>query len=82
MPKNGSADWMTRNLDGQVEAITPVEDPDVAKELKEILDLMLVDNRQVWELQSDGSYIQRRPTDDIPEQSVQKILMERAQQGT
>ena len=78
----GSADWMTRNLDGRVEAITPVEDLDVAKELKEILDIMLADNRQAWELQLDGSYTQRRPTDDNPEHSAQKILMERAQRGT
>ncbi len=78
----GSADWMTRNLDRRVEAVTPVEDPDIAQELKEILDLMLADNRQAWELQPDGSYIQRSPTEDQPEQNAQKILMEQAQQRT
>jgi len=74
----GSADWRSRNLDRRVEAVTPIEDPDVAKELKELLDIFLADNRQAWELQSDGSYIQRRPTDHHPEQSAQNILMERA----
>ncbi|MBV8882414.1 MAG: polyphosphate kinase 1 [Chroococcidiopsidaceae cyanobacterium CP_BM_RX_35] len=73
----GSADWMSRNLDRRVEAVTPVEDPDIAKELKELLDIFLADNRQAWELQSDGSYIQRRPTDHHPEKSAQNILMER-----
>lgn len=77
----GSADWMTRNLDRRVEAVTPVEDPDIAKELKELLDIMLVDNRQAWELKPDGSYVQRRPTDDNLGQSAQKILMERTQRG-
>jgi len=75
----GSADWMARNLDRRVEAVTPVEEPDLAKELKELLDLFLADNRQAWELQSDGRYVQRRPTDDSPEKNAQKILMERAQ---
>ncbi len=74
----GSADWMPRNLDRRVEAITPIDDPDIAKDLQEILGIMLADNRQAWDLQPDGHYIQRRPADDCPEQSSQKILMEMA----
>lgn len=74
----GSADWMTRNLDRRVEAVTPVEDPKLVKDLQEILGVMLADNRQAWELQSDGRYIQRRPADDATEQCAQKILMEMA----
>ncbi len=70
----GSADWMPRNLDRRVEAITPIQDPDIAKDLQEILGMMLADNRQAWELQSDGSYIQRRPG-DCPEAVSQKKLM-------
>lgn len=72
----GSADWMQRNLNRRVEAITPIEDPEIAKELQEILGIMLSDNRQAWDLQPDGEYIQRRPTDNSPELSSQKILME------
>lgn len=74
----GSADWMPRNLDRRVEAITPIEDPDIAKDLQEILGIMLADNRGAWDLQPDGRYIQRRPADDCPEASSQKILMEMA----
>ncbi|MGL5032697.1 MAG: polyphosphate kinase 1, partial [Microcystaceae cyanobacterium] len=55
----GSADWMSRNLNRRVEAITPVEDPQIIQELQEILGVLLADNRQAWELQSNGSYIQR-----------------------
>lgn len=73
----GSADWMERNLDRRVEAITPVEDPACAQQLKEILDLALADNRQAWDLQSDGSYVRRTPTIDRAESSSQVILMER-----
>ena len=72
----GSADWMTRNLSRRVEAITPVEDPSLTADLHEILGIMLADNRQAWELQPDGSYIQRKPSKDRQAQSTHKILME------
>jgi len=74
----GSADWMGRNLDRRVEVITPIKDPDIAKDLQEILGIMLADNRQAWELHSDGNYIQRRPGNECPEASSQKILMSMA----
>ena len=74
----GSADWMSRNLDKRVEAIAPVEEPEIAKDLQEILGIMLADNRQAWDLQPDGRYIQRHPVEHSPEQSTQKILMEMA----
>ncbi|OUL19253.1 polyphosphate kinase 1 [Nostoc sp. RF31YmG] len=76
----GSADWMPRNLDRRVEAVTPVEDIDIVQNLQNILAIMLADNRQAWELQSDGFYIQRRPEQDEPERSAQNILMEKTQQ--
>ena len=74
----GSADWMRRNLDRRVEAVVPVEDPEIIKDLQEILAIMMADNRQAWELQPDGSYIQRHPADGTKEQCAQKILMEMA----
>ena len=72
----GSADWMTRNLDYRVEAVTPVGDPTIRRQLKFLLELTLADNRQVWEMQSDGSYEQRRPEADEHELSTQEALME------
>jgi len=74
----GSADWMGRNLDRRVEVITPVRDPDIAKDLQEILGIMLADNRQAWELHPDATYVQRRPGHDCPEASAQQILMSMA----
>ncbi len=77
----GSADWMPRNLNRRVEAVTPVEDPDLMKDLQEILGIMLSDNRQAWDLQADGTYVQRSPLKDAAgESSSQKILMEMAAQ--
>ena len=74
----GSADWMPRNLNRRVEAITPILDPEIVKDVQEILGMMLADNRQAWELQTDGSYLQRRPREDCPEASSQNILMSMA----
>ncbi|NEP56410.1 MAG: RNA degradosome polyphosphate kinase, partial [Symploca sp. SIO2G7] len=77
----GSADWMPRNLDRRVEAMVPLEDPGIIKDLQEILGVMLSDNRQAWDLQSDGQYIQRQSAEDIQEQCAQKLLMEMAQES-
>ncbi|MDM3843942.1 MAG: polyphosphate kinase 1 [Aphanizomenon gracile PMC649.10] len=70
----GSADWMRRNLDRRVEVITPIKDQEIAKDLQEILGIMLADNRHAWELQPDGNYIQRCPGDNCPEANSQKTI--------
>ncbi len=57
----GSADWMHRNLSERVEAVTPVETPALRERLWEILQIMLEDQRQVWDMQPDGTYFQRQP---------------------
>ena len=77
----GSADWMKRNLSRRVEAVTPVKDPESARDLQEILGVMLSDNRQAWELQPDGSYIQRQPEEKSQAQSAHSIFMEMAMQS-
>jgi polyphosphate kinase len=53
----GSADLMKRNLESRVEAMTPVEDPALRKELRTVLDCQLAPNECAWEMQPDGSYI-------------------------
>lgn len=57
----GSADWMERNLSDRVEAVTPVEAPRLRERLWRILQIMLRDRRQAWDMQPDGSYVQRTP---------------------
>lgn len=74
----GSADWMRRNLDRRVEVITPIKDQEIAKDLQEILGIMLADNRHAWELQPDGNYIQRCPGDNCPEANSQKTILSMA----
>ena len=74
----GSADWMPRNLDRRVEVVVPIEEPALAKELETILEVLLKDNRQTWELQSDGQYIQRHCRSIATAQDAQAIFMEAA----
>jgi polyphosphate kinase len=74
----GSADWMTRNLSRRVEAVTPIESPELVKDLQEILGVMLADNRKAWELQSDGTFIQRKPPKESETQNSHEIFMEMA----
>jgi polyphosphate kinase len=74
----GSADWMTRNLDARVEAAVPIEDPRLQEEVKAILDLQLADNVKAWDMQADGSYVQRHPGQGEEPRSSQDLLMQQA----
>ncbi len=74
----GSADWMPRNLNRRVEAVTPIEDPALIQDIEEMLAVMLADNRQAWDLQSNGEYVQRRPGEDELDRSSQTMLMDMA----
>ena len=76
----GSADCMKRNLSMRVETLVPVERPELQEELQTILDLQLNDQRSAWEMQPDGSYVQRQPDSSSPEaqKSSQEKLIERA----
>ncbi len=52
----GSADLMPRNLDRRVEALAPVEDPDLQFRLDEILEVLLADDVLAWELDADSRW--------------------------
>lgn len=73
----GSADTMKRNLESRVEVVTPVESEALRKELRFMLDVQLADKRGAWDMQDDGSYIQRKAeTEEEQMASQQKILNE------
>ncbi len=74
----GSADWMYRNLHARVEAIVPILDRHLREKCWEILQMCLKDQRQVWQMQPDGSYVQRKSQDA----GVHLKLMIMAQQRT
>ena len=46
----GSADWMKRNLRRRVECIFPVYDPDLKKEVRDVLNIQLSDNVKACEI--------------------------------
>ena len=72
-----SADLMPRNLDRRVEAAVPIENPEHRAEIRRVLELTLEDNRQAWDMRSDGRYVQRMPAPGEPERGIQKLLIER-----
>ncbi|MFN0251751.1 MAG: polyphosphate kinase 1 [Kofleriaceae bacterium] len=55
----GSADAMQRNLEKRVEVLIPVEDVRLQAELRYVMDTQLSDQRGAWDMQADGSYLQR-----------------------
>jgi polyphosphate kinase len=75
----GSADWMVRNLDYRVEAITPIEDKAHRQILREILDVSLNDKGHAWQLHAGGLWkrVQADVEGKAPE-GTQETLMHRA----
>jgi polyphosphate kinase len=75
----GSADWMYRNLLARVEATVPVIKRTLRARIWEILQIMLDDHRQAWDMKLDGAYVQRTPRgpEDV---GTQQTLMTLARQ--
>jgi polyphosphate kinase len=69
----GSADWMARNLDRRVEAVVPIEDPELHARLLRLINTYLSDNSTAWDMQADGSFSRRIPEDESI--AVQASLM-------
>jgi polyphosphate kinase len=75
----GSADWMPRNLDRRVEAISPIEEPEQKEHLEKLLNVYLNDNREAWDMQSDGNFLQRQAKSE--ERCAQHQLINLWRQG-
>ena len=70
----GSADCMKRNLESRVEVVAPVEDPQLRKELRTVLDIQLRPNRCQWEMQPDSTYVRTREADAAP--TCQQVVID------
>jgi polyphosphate kinase len=71
----GSADWMHRNLHNRVELICPIHDSKIKEKIWDYLEVLSLDNRRAWDLESDGTYIQRKPQKEDQEMGSQDVMM-------
>ena len=74
----GSADAMKRNLEARVEVVVPVEDRKLRAEIRTLFDVHFNDNRSAWDMQPDGSYVQRMPAPGEGPRGSHEILVEYA----
>ena len=71
----GSADLMERNLDRRVEVVTPVYSRKIKSYLKtHVLDIMLQDNQQASELQTNGEYVEVSSSSATPVSTQHYLL--------
>ncbi|MDQ3977948.1 MAG: RNA degradosome polyphosphate kinase, partial [Actinomycetota bacterium] len=74
----GSADLMPRNLDRRVEAVVPVERPELQARLQEILDVNLADDTLAWQLSGDGTWNRVSTEKDVnTHERLQELAHER-----
>ncbi len=74
----GSADLMQRNLDGRVEALTPVTDSRLKAHLETILDVLMSDTALAWEMDAGGETWSRVAGDGAvnAHESLQELAIE------
>jgi hypothetical protein len=56
---------MARNLDNRVDTDVPIKDLELCDRIDEILETLLADNRRGWKHQSDWTYQQLEPSDEV-----------------
>jgi polyphosphate kinase len=74
-----SADAMKRNLEARVEVLCPVESPQLTSELRVVFDTHIADRRSAWDMQQDGSYIQRVPHEHDGTEGSHNLLIARTE---
>ena len=74
-----SADAMKRNLEARVEILCPVTAPALTRELRQIFDSYDADRRSAWDMHSDGSYLQRCPSEGESSEGTHQMLITQAE---
>ena len=73
-----SADWMPRNLFRRVELMVPILDEKTRDKIRqEVFEPILTDNTRARDLQSDGTYVRRKPPAGEPVCDSQQTLIDR-----
>ena len=69
----GSADWMRRNLDRRIEAVTPIEDIQLKSHLYNLLQTYIDDNYFSWVMNADGIYEKKRDNSNTNRSQIDLI---------
>ncbi len=69
----GSADWMRRNLDRRIEAVTPVEDLKLKSQLYNLLQTYIDDNYYSWVMNKDGNYTKKKADSNLKRSQIDLI---------
>jgi len=72
----GTADWTSRGLNERIEVMVPIYDPDLVTTTHTLLQTLLSDTQNCWQLQPNGQYIKRQPPPGTPPQSAQDTFTE------
>ena len=75
----GSADAMKRNLEARVEVVVPVENRKLRDDIRELFEVHLGEKRSAWDMQPDGSYVQRTLAEGDDPRGSHEILIELAE---
>ncbi|HEX6348287.1 MAG TPA: polyphosphate kinase 1 [Candidatus Dormibacteraeota bacterium] len=74
----GSPDLMERNLDRRVEAVVPVRDRSLRREIAEWLDLSLADDTLAWTLDAEGTWSRVEGSTLSVQSRLQEVALQRA----
>ena len=69
----GSADWMRRNLDRRIEAVTPIEDINLKSQLYNLLQIYIDDNYYSWVMNKDGVYEKKKEDSNLNRSQIDLI---------
>ena len=69
----GSADWMRRNLDRRIEAVTPIEDIKLKSQLYKLLQIYIDDNYYSWVMNKDGVYEKKKEDSNLNRSQIDLI---------
>ncbi len=69
----GSADWMRRNLDRRIEAVTPIEDLKLKSQLYDLLQTYIDDNYYSWIMNKDGIYEKKEGDSNLNRSQIDLI---------
>ena len=69
----GSADWMRRNLDRRIEAVTPIEDVKLKSQLYSLLQIYIDDNYYSWVMNKDGVYEKKKEDSNLNRSQIDLI---------